>query len=574
MVTSAVNGKEKAQCAELFKKQIACQNVCSTRTDVPGYIRLIAQGRFEDAYSLIRETNPFPSICGRVCHHSCESHCRRAEMDAPVAVNALKRFVSDHVIQRGRKIPVVSDPPKNKKIAIVGAGPAGLTAAHDLARSGYTVEMYDKEHAPGGMLAVAIPEYRLPKKTLGFEIDHIRDHGVKIHCGVTVGKDISLADLKAKNDAVLVAVGAHKSGKLGLHGEDTLDGVVDCLDFLKKANRGEKTDIGKSMAVIGGGNTAIDCARMSLRLGAKVTLIYRRTRNEMPALPWEVHEAELEGVNMLFLATPVSIIEAKGQVKGLMCLKMKLGEPDESGRRRPIPVEGSEFLVEVDTLIPAIDMTPDLSWLEKSGLQLRTTKYGTIETKGALHTSLDGVFATGDAVTGPKTVIDAIAGGHAAARAIDRYLQGVQDDPGLEDVVEVVEVEKIEMHPHYDAIERQPMPTLAVKDRLGALHEVELGYTEDMAVNEARRCLQCNHDVLIQDDSCVACGRCSQVCPYGRIRMLTPTGQETQVASPWCEGTVKVKNEALCIRCGLCVEGCPANSMKYRKVTWKRKCIN
>lgn len=555
-----------------LKKNMKCQNVCSLHTDVPGYVALISKGKFEEAYELIRETNPFPSICGRVCHHPCETHCWRAEIDASVAIDALKRFVSDYVLKQGLKLEAHNEPPKNKKVGIVGAGPTGLAAAHDLARLGYEVIVFDSQPIPGGMLAVGIPDHRLPKEILEFEIGHIRNHGVKIKTNTTVGKHISLNDLRAQFDAVLLATGAHKPVKLGIEGEDKYSQVLDCIEFLRRNNLGEKVIPGKKVVIIGGGNAAIDAARMAIRLGSEATIIYRRTKKEMPANDWEIDEAENEGVRIFYLANPLKIIGLKKNILGLICIKTELGEPDESGRRRPVNVKGSEFFIEADCIIPAVSQMPDLSFLEKDH-NFEVTSRGTlVVNERTLETNQPGFFAAGDLTTGPNTVIDGIAQGRRAAVYIDKALQGFNIDKLKEDeiVVTMDVVDKIEFDRDYDSVNRHPMPTLPLRKRMGVFDEVELGFTEEMAVKEAKRCLKCNHTINIESLECIACGRCSEVCPYDCIQMVTAEGEEDDFFRPWHRGKVRMKDDTLCIRCSLCKEYCPVESVVYKRVRWSQ----
>lgn len=557
---------------EWLKKNMKCQNVCALHTDVPGYVALIASAKFQEAYELIRETNPFPSICGRVCHHPCETHCLRAEIDAPIAIDALKRFVSDYVQKSGLKLKASNKSPKNKKVGIIGGGPAGLSAAHDLARTGYEVTVFDSQPFPGGMLAVGIPNHRLPKDILNFEIDHIKDHGVKIKTNITIGNDISFDELRSHFDAIFIATGAHKPVKLGIEGEDRYHQVLDCLYFLRRNNLGEAIRPGKKAAIIGGGNAALDAARMVIRFGSEATIIYRRTRKEMPANDWEIEEAQGEGVRIIYLASPLKIVGLGERIIGLVCIKTELGEPDESGRRRPVPIRGSEFLIDADCVIPAVSQAPDLSFFCKNH-NFDVSAWGTLNVnEKTLATNQPGVFAGGDVVTGPNTVMDAIAQGRRAAVYMDKYLQGFNIDKLKDDeiVMKARIVDKIEMDKDYDVINRHPMPTLPLIKRMGVFDEVELGFTEEMAVREAKRCLRCNHSICIESKECIACGRCSEVCPYDCIQMVTLEGKEDYSYRPWLQGKVRVKDDTLCIRCGLCKEYCPVESVIYKRVSWSK----
>jgi formate dehydrogenase beta subunit len=560
--------------SDWLKSNMKCQNVCALHEDVPGYVALIAKGKFQEAYELIRKTNPFPSICGRVCHHPCENHCWRAEIDAPVAIDALKRFVSDYALKEGLELKIRKRPSKNKKVGIIGAGPTGLTAAHDLARMGYEVTVFDSHTIPGGMLAVGIPNHRLPKQILNFEINHIRELGVEIKSNTTIGKDVSFEDSRSHFDAIFIATGAHKPVKLGIDGEDKYQPVLDCIDFLRRNNLGERVIPGKRTAVIGGGYAALDTARMAIRLGSETTIIHNRTRGDIMAVHgWEVEEAEREGVRIIDLASPLRITGSAGRVLGLACIKTELGDPEESGRQRPVSVKGSEFLIDTDCVIPAVDQTPDLSFLGKNhGFNVST--WGTlIVNEKTLATDQPGVFAGGDVVTGPNTVIEGIAHGRRAAVYVDKYLGGMDIERLGEDeiVMTTDEVDRIEMDRDYDRINRHPMPTLPLMRRMGVFDEVELGFTAEMAVREAKRCLRCNHKICIESTECIACGRCSEVCPYGCIQMVTLEGEEDHFFKPWLKGEVRVKDDTLCIRCGLCKEICPVDSVIYKRVKWSKE---
>ncbi len=411
------------------KETPACQETCPVHIDIRRYVGLIAEEKFLEALQVIRERNPLPSICGRVCHHPCEGMCNRGQQDEPIAIEKLKRFAADYEMNLRRQgllhKPPAPKKPTKEKVAVVGAGPAGLTCGHDLAKLGYEVTIFEKESVPGGMLYLCIPEYRLPRDVIEYDVDSIRDSGVDIRLSTPIGKELTLDDLRKQGyKAIFMGIGAHRGLKLRVPGEDEFEGFIDCIEFLKQVNLGDKSKPGKKAIVIGGGNSAIDSARVALRLGCEeVYILYRRSRKEMPANEWEVEEAEHEGVQIHYLAAPVKILGKNGRVAGMECTKMELGKLDASGRRRPIPIKGSEFTIEADVIIPAISQQPDISFLsEGHGLEISRWDSFVINER-TMQTNLPDVFAGGDAVTGPATVIEAIAAGHRAATGIDRYLR-------------------------------------------------------------------------------------------------------------------------------------------------------
>ncbi|MGE5587492.1 MAG: NADH-quinone oxidoreductase subunit NuoF [Clostridia bacterium] len=472
-------------CAALF--EAPCQNACPAGVDVPRYISLIRQKRYQDAVKLIKEKNPFPAVCGRVCTHPCEGKCRRSQLDEAVAICELKRFAADWELMNPLppEVPAVR---KDAKVAIVGSGPAGLTAAYYLAGFGYQVTVFESLPEAGGMLRAGIPEYRLPKDVLDAEILDICRRGVEIRTGVAVGKDITLEELKQQGyKAIFIAIGANVSQKLGVPGED-LGGVVGAVEFLRDVNIGGHREVGKKVAVIGGGNAAIDAARTALRLGAKeVHIIYRRQREDMPADKNEVAEAEREGVKIHFLTAPSKMIGSNGRVVNMECVRMSLGEFDRTGRRRPVPIEGSNFVIDVDMVISAISQRPDSS-VVCAGSRIEVTKWSTVVADPRTHaTGEPGVFAGGDCVNGPDTVIQAIADGRRAAEEIDMFLGGtgkipVSTDLGRELAGELHEERMMRQHPEH----------LTVSERKGNFDEVVSRLSEAAALYEASRCLRCD----------------------------------------------------------------------------------
>ncbi len=481
-------------CKEVISSP--CQHVCPIETDVPAYVTLIGQGKFTAALDLIRMTNPLPAVCGRVCHHPCESKCRRGELDRPISIRNLKRVASDNAAADAAtgkyQIKSKKISGKGKKVAIIGGGPSGLTAAHFLALKDFSPVIFEKQRVAGGMLMLGIPEYRLPRQTLNHEIRAIEDMGVQIHYSTPVGEAVSFDQLRMDHEAVFIASGAHVDLKMGIPGEDS-EGVYESLSFLRRVNLGEEVALGNKVAVVGGGNTAIDASRIARRLGADVTILYRRTQNEMPADDMEIHEALLEGIELETLVAPVKVLSSGGKMTGATCIRMELGEPDSSGRRRPVPIEGSEFDIHLDNLIVAVSGKPDLSYLtDKHGIGL--SRWDTVDVHPYTQmTNVEGVFAGGDVVTGPWMVIDAIAAGKRAAAHMELFLNGEEVAP-LYDVTKpnISGIEAIELTDEDMTLTRPDMPTLEVVKRLKDFAEVELGFSKEEAMKEARRCLRCD----------------------------------------------------------------------------------
>lgn len=593
-----------------------CQVACPASVDVQGYIALIAKKKYRDATKLVKEVNPFPLSIGRICTRPCEDECRRNAMEGPVCIDFLKRFAADWDIEQPGPFSPPVAPPTGKRVAMVGAGPGSLTAAYYLAQKGHAVTIFEALPAAGGMLRYGIPEYRLPKDTLDDEIGLITGLGVTIEYGKALGYDFVLKDLFDKGfDAVFLGLGAMGSRKMRIDGED-LEGVWAGTDFLKKMGLGENVTIGKNVAIIGGGNTAVDAARTCLRLGAeRVTIVYRRSRKEMPAWEVEVNAAEHEGVEMHFLAAP-SGIEGDGKCERLEYIRMELGEPDESGRRRPVPIEGSEEIIPVDNVIAAIGQVPDLDCIQstiendpkslEAGLEL--TRWGTIVAdEKTCATSVEGVFAGGDVVNGAATAIEAIAHGGRAAAAIDRMLSGGKID-SLSPFFNA-QKERWDHFPESElenvpAQERQEMPELPVETRIHTFGEVDLGFTEEQALEETKRCLECGctdaftcdlrthsaeYDVRphlfpgdmvddlpderhpfirIEPEKCIMCGRCIRICDVvegasalGFLKrgfgvQMKPS-LDLPLASTECES------------CGQCVTTCPTAGISERPLAIK-----
>jgi len=530
-----------------------CNEGCPAGQDIEGALVLIGKGRYLEAWDLFKEENPFPAVCGRVCYHPCESSCNRGDFDEPLSINALERFMADMASKHGRKPSLKRREKRPEKVAIIGSGPAGLTCAYHLVRLGYGVTVYEALPVLGGMLRVGIPEYRLPKKVLGQEIDQVLELGVKVEVNARLGNGLSLDDLK-EYQAVFLALGNHKSRSLGISGEET-QGVMSGVEFLKDVNLGKKIPLGKRVAVIGGGNTAIDAARAALRLGSKPIILYRRTREEMPAFAGEVHEAEEEGIEISLLTSPAQVISRDGKVTQLECVKNRLGPPDEDGRRRPVEIKGSNYMIEVDQIISAIGEEADLVSLPKKlGI-----KDNTVPTDERGATKQPGVFAGGDITQQPHTVVHAIASGKRAAIFIDSHLRK-QKWEGLFEALRVGEKGSLSMKryiqeegervplsgktvllkdlnlDYFEYRKRLKMPKAKVSRRAGSFEEVNLGFNEEAAVEEARRCFNCG--------VCNLCDNCYIFCPDVAIQK----GKE---------GELNIIDYDHCKGCGICMEECP-----------------
>ena len=476
-----------------------CAQTCPAEINIPKYIRELKEGKYAEAVQTIRMRNPLPLACGRVCPHPCESQCRRGIEDDPVSINQLKRFVADYEMNSGNKLPIKCAPENGMKVGVIGGGPAGLSAAYFLRRIGYKVSIFEAMPKLGGMLRYGIPEYRLPKKVLDWEIQTILDLGINAFNHLRFGKDFGLGSLMAGGyNAVCLTVGAWKDYSLGIKGED-LPGCFTGIDFLKRISSGEQLELGRTAAIVGGGNTAVDCARTLLRLGLdKVYMVYRRTRKEMPANEVEIVASEEEGIEFVFLAAPTRVVPGEdGHCKHLEYLKMELGEPDKSGRRRPVPIEGSETLLDVEMVISAIGQSPDASFKEQDPhrriTELELTRWNTIDNDPTtLQSSVPYIFTAGDSATGPALVVDAIGSGRRAARSIDLFLKGKPVEPPKDSLQQKRIHESI--FSSVDGIQpsdRSKMPEIPVSERLTSFIEVDQVLKQDQAHKEADRCLNC-----------------------------------------------------------------------------------
>jgi len=414
-----------------------CNHNCPAGSDVVGYLALIKERKYREAWELIKQENPFPGVCGRVCPHPCESECNREGLGGAIAIHVMERFLADWAASQRPSAPASKR--HDAEVAVIGSGPAGLSCACHLARLGYAVTVFEALAVAGGMMRVGIPEYRLPREVLDREIADIEALGVEIKTGMRLGDNLRMSELDGY-DAVFIAVGRQKSRKLNIPGEDA-EGVIPGLEFLQKVNLGEEAQVGRRVAVIGGGNTAIDAARSALRLGSEVTILYRRSRAEMPAIAAEINEALDEGVKIRYLTAPVELLAENGWVTGIKCVRMKLGTPDESGRRRPQPIAGSEYTIEADTVIPAIAQELEVgSWKLEDGDWKLEIEQGRIVIDQAGLTTREGIFAGGDAATPFGTVAHAIGSGKRAALAIDKYLRGedLADFPPLDEAAHAI----------------------------------------------------------------------------------------------------------------------------------------
>ena len=625
-------GKQRTKLVDLgwLESNFPCMQACPVHTQAGRYVALIAEGRYEEAYRHARLPNPLASICGRVCGHPCETDCRRGQFDAPISIRALKRFVTERYGPESRNpLDVFPEKPKvthPERVAVIGSGPAGLAAAHDLALLGYAVTIFEAAPVPGGMLHLGIPEYRLPRDVVQAQVREILALGPELRLNSRLG-DFSLADLRAEGfQALLLAIGLHRSRDLPLPGHD-FDGVITGTDFLLNVNLGYRFSIGKSVVVIGGGNVAIDVARTALReqqrnvldalggprlpdrlsdaerdvamkelmdvtrtalrLGARVVhMVCLESRAEMPAFEEEIEEALREGLKIYASRGPKRFLGHNGKLTGLETVHCT-SVFDAQHRFNPVFEPGTESVLESDTAILAIGQTSDLSFLKpQDGIE--TTRQGTVKIDPAtLMTTAPGVFAAGDIAFGPRLIISAVADGKKAAEEIDRYLRGAAWKPKPR-YVQITVLDHHQIAQDYDEYSRLSVPTIALDRRTG-IAEVELGYTEEQAQQEATRCLKCWINTIFEGNEadgteCILCGGCVDVCPEDCLS-LVPLSQLkiseaekkkfaeqagsdpiilqhlTSEELPGAEGSVMVKDETICIRCGLCAERCPAHTI-------------
>jgi len=563
--------------ASWLQCNIECQEACPVGTNCRGYLNLAAEGRFEEGYILSREPNPVAAMCAYVCSAPCERACRRGDIDRPLAIRAMKRFLVEWHEASGipDEMPVIT--PRGTRVAVVGAGPAGLAVARELAVAGHQVTVYDDLPYAGGTMLIGVPAFRLPREAIEMDMRLVERLGVTFRFNTRIGRDLTFERLQAENDAVAICAGAMNAVGLDIPGGD-LEGIQYGVDFMKKANLGEPLEVGRDVVVIGGGYTAMDCSRTSLRHGAaNVTIAYRRTRSELVVDEEELGETEREGVRMEFLASPVEVLGENGRAVGVRFIRNKLGEPDATGRRSPVPIPGSEFVIPAQTVIPAVSQAADNTFLPvESSFEINR---GRVKVDpGTYATNVRGVFACGDFVTGPTTLIESAGHGKKCAYAIDRYLSG-RSTVEVDANVRIVSSWRHEMPEFYDVLPRQHVPMTPLAARLPSSDpvvnfntQVERGYGATDAVAESTRCLMCNYNIWFDPFRCVLCGACADVCPEGVIHMIDVNQMKAEGALPelvdaygWDQGAAMVLDEERCIRCALCVKRCP-----YDAITMER----
>jgi NADPH-dependent glutamate synthase beta subunit-like oxidoreductase len=528
------------------EKMPPCTDTCPSGNRIREFLTTIAQAdrlgktreqAFTEAWEVYTDTSPFPSVCGRVCPAPCETGCNRKDLEAPVSINKVERAIGDFGVEKDLKLKMLSEEKKLKNLAVVGGGPSGLSCAYQLVRRGYVVTVFESTDKLGGMRRWGIPGYRLPDVILDKEIQNIIDLGVAVKTGVKVGEDMSLDELKQSHDAVYIALGAQQGVKLRVEGENAPN-VFSGVDFLSRFHHGEKLDLGKDVVVIiiGGGDTAIDAARICKRLGANVTIVYRRTRQEMPAIDEEVDEAINEGITIEFLAAPIGFRKEGDLVVAMKAIRMELGEPDDSGRRRPVPIEGSEFEIPASAVISAVSQAPDFGGFESL---IEGRDWVKVDDEGA--TKVEGIWAGGDVIQ-LDIVTTAVGHGRRAAEAIDRKFHGTAEENG--DHRAVVRSDTMQLD-HYERIERQEPAALDLDKRMDSMDlEVNLGFTSDQILTESRRCMSCGY--------CFDCEKCWMYC------------QDQAIDKPMEKGLLYKFKLENCTGCRKCAEECPCNFIEMQ----------
>ncbi len=588
-----------------YQENIPCQEACPVRTNCRGYLNLAAAGEFEKGWELALDPNPLASICGSVCAAPCETACRRKEVDKPLSIRYVKKFLSDWTHQNvevdGKSYTQPASPvfgPPRGRVAIVGAGCAGLGAASDLSKLGFGVTVLDALDQAGGTALAGVPPFRLPREVIDRDINGIVNENVELRLSTYVGRDVTLRALHDEYDAVLVTAGCFEPNYPGVPGEDA-PGVMGGIVFLERAYRGRPLEVGKRVVVLGGGYTAMDCASTSWRLGAdEVFIVYRRSRDEIVVDEEELGETMREGMQFVYLASPVEILtDATGHVRAVKFIRNKLGEPDKSGRRSAEPIAGSEYEIECDTVLFALGQAPDTTFLSEFP-EFRVKRWRDVKIDAeTFQTAVPKIFIAGDYRTGPTTIIEAVAEGRSAAQQIARFLDPMAIAVNIPEYHEVVTLRRSStpdnvgqiagegemariyhnMSVNYDRIPRQEMPKLAKKERRGLFLEVNQGYTEAQAVAESDRCLKCNFNIEIVGELCIICGGCVDVCPMDVIHMVDMSDVVDDGAIPgvaeakkWGQGVAFFLDETACIRCALCIIRCPTDAItmnRYGTVT-------
>jgi 2-oxoacid:acceptor oxidoreductase delta subunit (pyruvate/2-ketoisovalerate family) len=508
------------------EKLAPCIAACPAGERIELWIRRLQEGNYDEACRLIKSVNPFPRVCGRVCFHPCETECNRGRFDRPIAIHALERFIGDEAKIKSRRSDVATT---GMSIGVVGSGPSGLTCAFHLAQMGHSVTVYEAEAEPGGLLRYGIPAYRLPKDVLGEEIHDILNVGIELKTGTRID---DIEELRRRHNAVFYGAGFGSSQKLDIPGEEN-DGVMDAVNFLKLINSGQSPTIGKSVIVVGGGNAAVDAARSARRLGADATILYRRTKSEMPAYAPEVEEAEKEGVTIRYLTQPSEIIRDSNGALLVLCSQNRLGEPDESGRRQPIAVAGSQFILQGDTIIVAVGERPENRVLSQNFIS---------ESSGGAKKLKEGIFVGGDLITVNRTVAHAIGSGRRAAVLIHAWLGGSAEDPAAYPEHEIVPFEKLNLD-YFPHKPRVRLPMLSLREREKNFAEIYRVINSRAAAEETERCFHCG--------ACISCDNCRLYCPDIAVRKSVEG--EYSIDYDYCKG------------CGICVYECPRNAMSIRQ---------
>jgi len=538
-LASSSKGREQSPFRpKHVEKKPPCRDTCPSGNDIRAFLTTIAQAErlgksteqaLEEAWDIYTNTSPFPSVCGRVCPAPCETECNRKDLDGAVGINKIDRAIGDFGLEKDLKLKTLSDEKRDEKIAVVGGGPGGLSCAYQLARRGYGVTVFEAANKPGGMLLWGIPRYRLPADILAGEIQKIVDLGVELKCDAPVGQDTSLDELRGQYQAVFVAIGAHKGLQLRVEGEDA-DNVLSGVEFLNRIHHGETIDVGDNVIVVGGGDTAIDAARICKRLGADVTILYRRTITEMPAIDLEIEEAQEEGIKLEYLAAPVGFNKDGNRITSMKCIRMELGEPDDSGRRRPVPIEGSDFEIPASTVIPAISQAPDFTGFESL---IEGRDWIKVDETGE-STKVEGVYAGGDVVN-LSLVTTAIGQGRLAAETIDRKLRNAE--AGTDEEMVIIRADRLRLD-HYEKKDRAESATLSVEESLATMDaEVNKGISPEQVIEETRRCMSCGY--------CFDCEKCWLFC------------QDQAIDKPMEKGVIYKFKMENCTGCKKCAEECP-----------------